>query len=160
MPIRGRRAVWHPAGTPGPAPPVDSRRVVPRALLAIAAVAVAAWLAIALRSSDLQRDALAIALTPSGRLAPAALARARGELRRSRTGMPDELALTLEGVLLQRERRPAQAAAVFERLVRLEPENAIAWLGLARTAPDARRRAQARAAIRRLVPPVSRSDAR
>jgi Flp pilus assembly protein TadD len=131
--------------------------VLPRAVLAVAAVAVAVWLAVALRSSELQRDGLALALTSEG---TPALDRALDDLRRSRAGVPDEQALTLEGAVLQRAGRPVQAAAVFERLVRLEPENAIAWLGLARSAPGARRRAEARAAIRRLVPAVRHSAPR
>ncbi len=125
-----------------------------RAILIGAALAAAVWMAVALRSYERQREAFALAAAPPGSVSPARLDAAAEDARRARRGMPDAQALRIEAALLQRHGRSREAVALLERAIRSEPEDAITWLQLSRSAAGDRRRTQALQAVRRLAPPV------
>jgi predicted Zn-dependent protease len=125
-----------------------------RATLIAVAVAAAAWMAVALRSHEQQREAFSLAAAAPGNVSPARLDAAAADVRRARRGMPDAQPLRIEAALLQRHGRSRAAVAALERAVRLEPEDAITWLQLSRSAAGEPRRAEALEAVRRLAPPV------
>ncbi len=125
-----------------------------RATLIAAALAAAGWMAIALRSHEQQRDAFALAAAAPGSVSSARVDAATADVRRARRGMPDAQPLRIEAALLQRHGRSREAVAALERAVRLEPEDAITWLQLSRSAAGAARLAEALEAVRRLAPPV------
>ena len=119
-----------------------------RALLVVAAVLAALWLASGLRPVRDERAGLAAARTDTDR-AYRLLDRAAD---RSRSTGPELRLAQLDAFT----KRPDRAVRRLQAIVRAEPENLDAWVLLARTArtvdPALAARAQARA--RALSPPV------
>ena len=122
--------------------------MIERAALAAVAVVVFAWLAGGLHRARLESHGLRIA--ESGSLTAADVRRSADLLERAARHSSDTGPLEREAQLLLFARRPAPAAAVLERIVRREPENAAAWQLLAR-ADELRDPLRARAARRRLA---------
>jgi tetratricopeptide (TPR) repeat protein len=121
--------------------------VIARVALLVVAAAAVAFSVVALRAADARSEAFVLSADPSD----ADVERGLDLLLRARQGVPDGAALQIEGTLLERAGRTEDAAAVFERLVALEPENALAWTALARVAAPARA-AEARERRAALVP--------
>src|SRR5688500_10116959 len=98
--------------------------------LIIAALAVGAWFAFTLRAFWLQDDARALIPPPPAKPAPRAVAQSEELLRDAAKGNPDirpEFAL---GYLFTLTGQHERAAAVYEDIVRREPENARALVAL------------------------------
>jgi hypothetical protein len=125
-----------------------------RAGLLMAAAAAIAWLAIGLREARLEAAGSAVATGPASGLTPSRVARAERDLRDADRLTPHRDPAAFRARLLARTRRPAQAVRVLESLVREEPENAVYWLALARTARrvDPALAMRARARLRELSP--------
>ena len=112
--------------------------------------AAVALCAVALRGVEARRWTFVLLADPGA----AEVRAGQAKLERARTWAPDGPALLMEATLLDRAGEQAQAERVLERLVRLEPENALAWEALARVSTDEARAEAARAERRRLAPPV------
>jgi hypothetical protein len=125
-----------------------------RVTLIAAALAAAAWMAVALRSYEQQREAFALAAAAPGSVSSARVEAAAADVRRARRGMPDAQPLRIElrcsSATAARARRSRRSSAPC----RLEPEDAITWLQLSRSAAGPARRAEALDAVRRLAPPM------
>lgn len=121
-----------------------------RAVLLAVACAAIVLAALALRAFEARSDAFVLASDPG----PGDVERVQELLVTARRWAPDGPAAMIEATLLERAGREAEAAAVLERLVRSEPENAQAWDALAGVATP-RRAEEARARLRALVPPVA-----
>jgi hypothetical protein len=125
-----------------------------RAIVALCAVAIAVPLVVSLHSVLLVREARSlIGSDPAGLSKPSAV-RALGLLRRASRLTPDSEPEVLEITLLFLQHREREAAVVAERLVRVEPDNVVAWrlvVGLRKRLDPARVRA-AEARVRGLDP--------
>lgn len=128
-----------------------------RILLAATAVTALAWLALALGDVRAERAGIAITRRAAPALSAAEVASARERFRRARAHSRDTGPIVREAQLLLFARRPAQAAALLEVVVRREPANLDAWRLLAQAAAplDAARAAAARARARTLSPPAA-----
>jgi predicted Zn-dependent protease len=131
--------------------------VLARAVLILAALATAAWLAVTLPSVRAQEEGEAIVDRPvREKLSAADVDRGLDAFERARRRQPDGGILPLEAQLLIRAGQRDRAAAVLAPLVRDEPRNVTAWatlsVALAQRDPAAANRARARA--RELAPPV------
>ena len=119
-------------------------------LVAIAAIVVSAvWLHDARSYAHAQKVALAART-------PAQFERAAPLFEKGRALQPDTLSQAAEAVALLRAGQNARAGSVLEEVVRREPRNVRAWIGLYladRTANPARA-AEAQRHIRELAPPV------
>jgi predicted Zn-dependent protease len=130
--------------------------VILRVAIATAALVVAVWLGVELRSSSAQDEMIGLAFqrgTPS----KADLAQAQRLAVRARTLNPDVRVDESLGVLeLRTGDRPA-AIATFKRLTTREPRNAELWAALAQAAQgyDDRLATRARSRARALAPPVN-----
>jgi cytochrome c-type biogenesis protein CcmH/NrfG len=114
--------------------------VLPRAVLALVAVLVLAWVGVLLRNHEVGEAAVSD--------------RDTGALESARLLDPNRYwDQVLAGVYLI-EREPRRAAAEAEELVRAEPDNVVAWslLREATRGTDPARFDQATAALRRLNP--------
>jgi predicted Zn-dependent protease len=125
-------------------------RPAARALLAVAALLVVAWLAVGLRTARLEESGAAVAVGPAAGLSPGRVARAQRDLRDASSPFADHDAELYRARLLERTRRPAAAVSILRALVREEPENVLYWEALARAAarvdPVLARQARARVA--------------
>ena len=131
--------------------------VLVRGLVALVAVAIAAWLGV--QAVGAHGDAEVTRITLSER-APGADQRRRAELliERMERLNPDTRPRQLRGLVAYRAGDMARATAIFERIARDEPENLQAWALLSRAAEryDPSLAATARARMRELAPPVER----
>jgi hypothetical protein len=122
-----------------------------RAVVALVAVIVLAWLLVLERDAHLQARGIAVARPPH---APEALARAESDFRGARLLNPDSAPDVGRAVVLAASGRPPQAIALLERVVDREPANLSAWNVLAQLTavsdPATARRADA--ALVRLDP--------
>lgn len=131
------------------------RSVLPRAAIALAALAVIAWSAVLWRGERIGRDA-SNRIIMNQDLSDAAWA---GEVERLRDAElldpGTKWPVARAGALLQRG-HAAAAARVIEDVVAQEPDNVEAWIVLRAAAEgrDPRQAARARREIRRLSPPV------
>lgn len=100
-----------------------------RVLLALVALAVIAWMALGLRSTNALQAGESVRDEASA--SAAQLERAREDLSRAREYAPDADALLVEAELLSRAGREGEAVPLLERLVAHEPENVEAWFLLA-----------------------------
>lgn len=124
-----------------------------RAVLALTALAAAAWLATAYPGARDEAEADEIR---GDRLSPAQIERAIELLEGARRARPDGAVLPrLAGMHLSAGRRE-RAAAMVRPLTRSEPENVTAWTILALTESDPRAARRADARRRALAPPVNR----
>jgi cytochrome c-type biogenesis protein CcmH/NrfG len=126
-----------------------------RIVLAVVALAVAAGLAVALTAARAEDELAALQFRPA-KLGPAELRRAEDLERTAGRLTPGERRVLLLASVRLRGGDMAGALALLRGAVRREPENAEAWLGLARAAREADP-ALARTALQRLrelVPPV------
>ena len=127
-----------------------------RALLVVVAMLGAVWLGRSLGAVRDERAGTAAVTARDGRPAGERVERAYRLLERSaahtRSTVPDVRLAQLDAFTGQ----PERAVRRLEAVVRREPENLDAWLLLARTARtvDPATAARARAAARRLSPPV------
>jgi predicted Zn-dependent protease len=106
--------------------------VAARAALVIAALAACLWLLAGLRASRLQADAE----RPFGaeRIQAAEIERRRDQLEDARRFNPDPTPEIREAQLLVVAGRDREAVRVLEDVVRREPENYEAWIGLRQAA--------------------------
>jgi len=126
--------------------------VIARVLLAVAALAAAAWVGASLRSAQLEAQAgEALGGSDPGRVAKAA-----DLFERARKWAPYQAPVASEIPLLYSTGRQRRAIQLTDDLVRREPENPIAWSVLASVSPDPARRRVARRRLRELSPPVER----
>jgi predicted Zn-dependent protease len=122
-------------------------RPAARGLLALVALAAAAWLASGLAGAVDEARARRTGLDPG---------RAAALLDGARRGRPDGTVLPLEAAVLVRQGRAARAAALLRPLLREEPDNVTGWavLSLALARSDPRGAAAARARAQALAPPA------
>jgi predicted Zn-dependent protease len=133
--------------------PAFSASVAARALLALVAVCVIAWMALSFRNDRLVQSAEEVSARPAP--AAAEVQDALADLDRAATLSFDRGTIAgLEAALHVREGRLDRAAAAAEGLVREEPENADGWALLAAFTreSDPARSAEARAKLRELDP--------
>ena len=131
------------------------RSVLPRAAIALVALAVVAWSAVLWRDERIGEDASNRIIMNQG-LGEAEWARELERLRDAELLDPStKWPVAQAGALLQRGRQ-AEAARVIEDVVEREPDNVEAWIVLreATEGRDPPRAAQARMEIRRLSPPI------
>ena len=126
-------------------------RILMLAVAVVALVVCAVWLSDAQRFSDAQAAADAART-------PAQLAAAGERFAGGSPLTPDTDAKSAEAYALLVARRPAQAEALLEDVLRREPRNVRAWAGLylADRGRKPARAAYAQARIRALSPPVGR----
>lgn len=126
-----------------------------RAAIVVVAVFAIAWLAAGIAASRSQ-DELRELVSGTERPTATQIARA-GELRRAaERATPGQRAALMEATLRLKGGDDAGARRVLERAVREEPENAEAWLLLARATEDVdpARSERAMARVRALAPDV------
>lgn len=99
-------------------------------VLIIVALAVGAWLAFTLRAFMLEDDARALIPAPPAKPAPGAVERMDELLRDAARGNPDIRPEFNRGYLLAIAGEHRRSAAIFEDIVRREPENARAAAAL------------------------------
>jgi hypothetical protein len=132
--------------------------VLVRAALVVAAIVVAACLAFTLHAVRLEGQARSMVTSAKGRLSPAEVDRARGLLHRAESHNPDVSPKLTEAVVLGFAGRNREAAALLRAVLRDEPDNLRALIGLqanlARYDPAAAAGVAAR--IRSVAPPVGR----
>ena len=130
-----------------------------RAAVAIAAVAVLAWLAIMYRDARLQAEGVRLAGQVRGR---ADLERADAGFRAAKLLNPDTTPDLSRALLSYGAGRAGDGIAGVEGVLRREPENVVAWGVLLTMTRDRDRRAAARAAAarRRLDPVGARAATR
>jgi predicted Zn-dependent protease len=122
-----------------------------RVVLLILAIVACAWYVLAIRQAHDTAAATAL-LTRGTPLKAAEAARADGLLRAASELNPDQqVAILRAQVAYDRGDRP-RAERLLAPVVRDEPENAVAWLWVARAAPDAATFTRALARIGYLVP--------
>jgi Flp pilus assembly protein TadD len=130
--------------------------VIARVAIAAAALAVAVWLGVELRSSTAQDEMIGLAFQ---RRTPTKADLARGErlAPRARVLNPDVRVDESLGVLQLRTGDRKSAVATFRSLTAEEPRNAELWAALAQAAQgyDDALATRARARARALAPPVS-----
>lgn len=126
-----------------------------RAAIVLIAVAAIAWLGAGVAASRAQ-DELRDLVNDTERPTPAQVRRAHELRERAERGTPGQRAALIEATLLLKGDDAAGAGRVLERAVREEPENAEAWLLLARATEDddPARSEQAMARVRALAPDV------
>jgi hypothetical protein len=116
-----------------------------RIVLALAALAAAAWLGVSFRDARLEGHGLELAKLPVEQLDPATVRESDDLLRRARLLNPDRTLAYERGVLLLRAGRRGEGIARIERYLRTEPDNREAWgilsAATARTQPETSRRA-------------------
>jgi hypothetical protein len=132
---------------------------VTRAAVAMAAVAVLAWLAIMYRDARLQAEGVRLAGHITGR---ADLERADAAFRAAKLLNPDTTPDLARALLSYGAGRAGDGIAGVEVVLRREPENLVAWGVLLTMTRDRDRPAAARAAAarRRLDPLDARAAAR
>ncbi len=144
--------------------------MIARVLLAVLALAAAAWVGTSLHSAQLVSEAATelVGRQPSGegldlaalgrRGTPERLNRGADLLERARKWAPYQAPITTEAGLLFAAGRKRRAVELCEELVRREPDNPEAWATLARLVQnsDPARSEQARRRLRELTPPVRR----
>jgi predicted Zn-dependent protease len=131
--------------------------VIARAVVLLAALATAAWLALTLPGVRARDEGEAIVDRPAReRLTAADVDRGLDAFERARRRQPDGGILPLEAELLIRAGQRDRAADLLEPLVREEPRNVTAWavLAVALSSRDPARANRARARVRELAPPV------
>jgi Flp pilus assembly protein TadD len=114
--------------------------VIERALLAVAAVAIAGLTGLWLHSARLEDQAQSIADRPPASLSRADVTRAADLFERARAHNPDSRPIEREAGLLIRNGRSREAVALLRPVVRREPANLTAWAliaGAARTSDPA-----------------------
>lgn len=126
--------------------------MVVRISLAVAALAVAVWLALGYPGAHDEARATAILATPAEKLTPAQRSQALSLLQSARRFRPDGTVVLREASLLIQTGARARAARMLRTLLRHEPESVTGWTLLAFADPSAR--AQASARQRALAPPV------
>jgi hypothetical protein len=126
-----------------------------RAPLALAALALAAWLGVQAVGARAQDELTDLALKP-GKLTPAELRHADALVERAGRLSPDRRPQMFRALLEAREGDRRAAVAGLASVARAEPENVQAWALLARLAAgyDDALAARARARVRVLAPPV------
>ena len=131
--------------------------MVARLLVAVAALAVAGWLAVEALGARADTELTGLVLSPKP-LTAAQQARARVLVDRAARLNPDTRPDEIRGILRLRAGDSRGAARAFQAIVRAEPENLGAWALLARAAGgyDATLAARARSRVRALAPPVTR----
>lgn len=115
-----------------------------RTVLALAALAMALWLALSFRSAHLDQQAANVALTK--RASPAAVDKAIRQIKQARAWQPDAAPKLLQWRLELRRGHRRTADALLKQVVASEPANAEAWYYVFRSAQDPR---VAKAALRR-----------
>ena len=118
-----------------------------RLLLALAALAAAAWLALALVQARAEERAFNVGFS-GPKTTHTQIEAGLADARDARRLAPDAQPKLLEWKILLRDGRRAQAEALLRGIVRLEPGNYDAWLYLSRTSaePSVARRARAEVA--------------
>jgi predicted Zn-dependent protease len=131
--------------------------VLARGLVAVAAVAIAAWLGV---QADGARGEAEVARITLSEQAPSAQQRRRALrlIERMERLNPDTRPRELRGLIAYRAGDLRRATAIFAELARDEPENLQAWALLSRAAEryDPSLAATARARMAELAPPVKR----
>jgi hypothetical protein len=125
--------------------------------LAVAALAVAGWLAVLALGAHALSELTPITFNPKP---PTPAQQARGEVlvRRAERLNPDTRPELSRGVLQLHSGHPAAAERTFLAVARAEPENVDAWGIIAQTLGryDPALAARARSRVRALAPPVPR----
>jgi predicted Zn-dependent protease len=126
-----------------------------RVVLVVLAAAAIAWLATGVAASRAQ-DELRDLVNDTERPTAEQIRRAHELRREAERGTPGQRAALIEATLLLKGDDAAGARRVLEQAVRAEPENAEAWLLLARATEDddPARSEQARARVHALAPDV------
>ena len=126
-----------------------------RAAMVLIAVAAIAWLAAGIAASRSQ-DELRELVSGTERPTAAQIARADKLRRAAERATPGQRAALMEATLRLKGADDAGALRVLERAVREEPQNAEAWLLLARATEDddPARSERAMARVRALAPDV------
>lgn len=129
--------------------------LVPRMLLLVVCLVVAAFLVVGLRAARAEDKAQSIAAPD---LSKRDFALARRAFQDAQELNPDTAPAVSEAALLATDERNREAVAVLDRVVRDEPENADAWTIMysATRVEDPARAGRARARLRLLKPPVRR----
>jgi hypothetical protein len=132
----------------------DDRRRLPRLVLALPAVAIAALVAVGLRAAMLTEEGRSLVPTRPVPLSDAEFARARSVLRDAQRLTPDPEPKLLEAVLLVNRRQFDESIRLLDEVVAAEPRNAQAWAVLAAALEIVRspRAPAARARARELAP--------
>ena len=132
--------------------------VLARIALVAAALMVAFCLAFTLRAVRLDAQARSIIGTGFGRLTPAEVVHARSLLHRAESHNPDVAPKLTEAVVLGLTGRNREAAALLRSVLREEPDNLRALIGLRAVLAryDPRGAAAVAARIRSVAPPVRR----
>jgi hypothetical protein len=141
--------------------------VVVRIVLAVAALAAAAWCATGLRSAQLEAQAQELLTQGSSATdfssflrgaTPERLRKAARLYEDARRWAPRQTNVTFEAGLLAQSGRRGEAVQLIEELVRREPDNPDAWVALATLLAnrDPQRAAEARRRATALSPPVER----
>lgn len=130
--------------------------MIGRLALVAGALVVAALLTFTLRAVRLQDEARAIGAGAKGHLSAVQLDRARSLLHRAQRHNPDVAPKVTEAVLLSAAGRHQEAAALLRSVVRDEPDNLNALLGLQAVLAryDTRAAAAVGARIREVAPTV------
>jgi hypothetical protein len=123
--------------------------VIARAVIAVAAALVLAWLGVMERDVRLEARGSA-ALRSKGD--PAVLARAETDLRRANLLNPGTSADVSRALVRQARGRTNQSVALMEDVVRREPDNVMAWRVLAVLSPGSARRSLA---VQRRLDPLN-----
>jgi predicted Zn-dependent protease len=126
-----------------------------RAVIVLIAVAAIAWLAAGIVASRAQ-DELRDLVNDTERPTPAQLRRAHELRREAERATPGQRPALIEATLLLKGDDTTAARRVLEQAVRKEPDNAEAWLLLARATEDddPARAERAMARVRALAPDV------
>ena len=129
-----------------------------RVALVVAAIAIGGWLAFSLRAIRLEADARALLPDPPARPAPAVVDEAVRLLDRAQEGNPDVRPKLVEASLLGIAGRNREAAALCAEVLREEPDNLRAAMGLYANLRVYDRAGAAAAArrVREIAPPVAR----
>jgi predicted Zn-dependent protease len=125
-----------------------------RIAAALLAIVLCAWFGLGLVQAKNTDRATAI-LTAGTRLTAAEQRRVNDLLNTAGALNPDSQVDVLRAQLRLDQGNPAAARAILERVVQREPDNAVAWLWLAKSAAGSPRTFfRALEHVRRLVPPV------
>jgi predicted Zn-dependent protease len=131
----------------------DGEMLLARVLLAVLAVAACAWFALGAEQARDTGQAKAL-LSSSTQVSPATATRVRSLLSSASTLNPDSTVDLLRAQLATAQSHPRKALRIVESVVAREPDNADAWVALARVALNRDPAAVERAIrnIARLVP--------
>jgi predicted Zn-dependent protease len=127
-----------------------------RVVLVLLSVVACAWYVLGIRQAHDTAAATAL-LTRGTPLTAAEAAHADALLRAARELNPDQQVTILRAQLAYDQGDRRRAERLLARVVREEPQNALAWLWVARAAPDASTFKRALARIGYLVPQVPAS---